>query len=159
MPELSRTAVAVVACLAAPEALDALPTPEGATACRTAPDELLLLTGPDAAEAILAAASDRLRALDEDALALEVTDGWTALSLEGPHAREAFARLSALELPEAGFLQGDVARVPAKVLAGPERLLLVVPSSWAEHVRGRILALALDVRERPEPRPWEATAS
>jgi hypothetical protein len=148
----------VVACLATPEALDALPTPEGATACRTAPDELLLLTGPDAAGRVLAAASDRLRALDEDALALEVTDGWTAFTLAGPDTREAFARLSALELPVAGFLQGDVARVPAKVLAEPERLLLLVPSSWAEHVRERILGLALDVRERPEPRPWEATA-
>ncbi|GBC87598.1 hypothetical protein HRbin12_01611 [bacterium HR12] len=158
MLELSRAEIAVLACLAAPAALDALAPPDVAAALRTAPDELLLLAAPDAVEAILAEASRALRALDDDALVLEVTDGWTAFALEGPDAREAFGRLSALELPEAGFLQGDVARVPAKVLAEPERLLLLVPSSWAEHVRERILGLALDVRERPEPRPWEATA-
>ncbi len=158
MLELSSTELAVVACLAAPKALDALPTPEGATAFRTAPDELLLLAPPDAAERVLAAAAESLTALDDDALAIEVTDGWTALTLAGPDAREAFARLSVLELPEAGFIQGDVARVPAKILVEPERLLLLVPASWAEHVRERVLALALDVRERPEPRAFEVKA-
>jgi sarcosine oxidase gamma subunit len=157
VPELSRTEVAVLACLAAPEAVDALAIPEGATPLRTAPDELLLLCGPSEAPAALAAAADAVRALDEDALVLEVSDGWTAFTLAGPDAREAFARLSALELPEHGSLQGDVARVPAKVLAGTERLHLLVPSSWAEHVRERILGLALEVREAPEPRTWEAT--
>ncbi|GIV00641.1 MAG: hypothetical protein KatS3mg014_2256 [Actinomycetota bacterium] len=126
--------------------------------CAPPPTSSCSSPAPDAVEAILAEAAEPLRALDGDALVLEVTDGWTAFTLAGPDAREAFARLSALELPEEGFLQGDVARVPAKVLAEPERLHLLVPSSWAEHVRERILALALDVRERPEPRSREATA-
>lgn len=158
MLELARTEVAVVACLASPEALDALATPASATALRTAPDELLLLAAPSRAADAREAVEPHLRTLEEDALVLEVSDGWTAWTLSGPQAREAFARLSALEPPEQGFLQGEVARVPAKVLAEPERLHLLVPSSWAEHVRERILALALDVREALEPHTWEAIA-
>lgn len=154
MPELARTEVAVVACLASPEALDALPTPAGATALRTAPDELLLLAAPEAAPAVRGEAARALAPLEDDAVVREVSDGWWAWTLQGPDARDAFARLSALELPEAGALQGDVARVPTKVLAEPERLHLLVPASWAEHVRERILALAIPVREAREPPPW-----
>jgi sarcosine oxidase gamma subunit len=155
--ELSRTEVAVVACLASPEALDALEPPAGARPYRTAPDELLLLCPPGAGAETLAAAGSALRERDPDALVLEVTDGWCAWTLSGPDAREAFARLSALELPERGKVQGELARVPAKVLVEAERLHLLVPSSWAEHVRERVLALALDVRERAEPGLWEAS--
>lgn len=152
MLELSRTEVAVVACLASAEALDALPAPEGATAFRTAPDELLLLLPPGAAEAAREEVAEALRALEGDALVLEVTDGWAMWTLSGPDAREAFTRLSALDLT--GPVQGDVARVPAKVVAEPERLHLLVPSSWAEHVRERICALALEVREARGSRTW-----
>ncbi len=154
MLELACTEVAVVACLASAEALDALPTPEGATAFRTAPDELLLLLPPGAAEAAREAAAEALRALEEDALVLEVTGGWTAFTIAGHEAREAFARLSALEPPPTGLVQGDVARVPAKVVAETERLHLLIPSSWAEHVRERIRALALEVREAREASTW-----
>lgn len=156
MLELARTEVAVVACLASPEGLDALPTPAGATALRTAPDELLVLAVPEEAMAVREEAAGALAPLEEDALVLEVTDGWSAWTLSGPQAREAFSRLSALELPETGVVQGEVAGVPAKVVAEPERLHLLVPSCWAEHLRERIFAVTLEVREAPEPRAWEA---
>lgn len=159
MLELTRTRVAVVACLASPEALDALEPPVGARPFRTAPDELLLLAAPERGPEAAALAGSALREHDPDALVLEVTDGWWAWTLSGPDAREAFARLSALELPERGEVQGELARVPAKVLAEPDRLHVLVPSPWAEHVRERVLALALPVREHPEARPWEASGA
>lgn len=156
MLELARTEVAVVACLASPGALDALPIPAGATALRTAPDELLVLAAPQRAATVREEAAGALAPLEEDTLVLEVTDGWSAWTLSGPQAREAFSRLSTLELPETGVAQGDVARVPAKVVAERERLHLLTPSCWSEHLRERIFALTLEVREAAEPRTWEA---
>lgn len=157
MLELARTDVAVVACLASPEALDALPIRAAATALRTAPDELLLLAAPAEAMAVREQTAGALAPLEEDALVLEVTDGWTAWTLGGADAREAFARLSMLELPPTGLVQGDVARVPTKIVAAIDRVHLLVPSSWGEYLRERILGLALEVREAGEPRAWEVT--
>jgi hypothetical protein len=61
-----------------------------------------------------------------------------------------------LELPKAGVVQGDVARLPVKVVADGERLHLLVPSSWSEHLRERILSLVPDVGEDAEPHAWTA---
>ena len=68
----------------------------------------------------------------------DVSDGWAGFALDGSGVREAFARLSELCLPQRGFVQGEVARLPVKAIAEPERLLLLVPAMFADHLERRI---------------------
>ena len=83
---------------------------------------------------------DRIAAIDGDALVLDVSDGWASLALVGDDADDALSYLSGLEVPTPdGFVQGDVARVGAKVLREPDGLLLLVPAYWREHVRTRAI--------------------
>ena len=86
---------------------------------------------------------------DPAAVVLDVTDGWTVLTLSGDRVRDAFAQLSALRLPDDGFVQGDVARVPARVLVEPDGLRILVPAMWGDQLRSRILARCanLGIRE------------
>jgi sarcosine oxidase gamma subunit len=154
MLELVATRVAAVACHAAPDAADAAMSTASAYACRIAPDEVLLLGKPGAAAKLVEAASKKAGAADPDALVLDTTDGWTVWTLEGNDAREAFARLSAVPLPEEGFTQGDVAHVPVKVVAFSGRLHLLVPAMWGAFLRERIVEVGLPVHERSEPVPW-----
>ncbi len=81
-----------------------------------------------------------MRRLDPDAVVLDVSDGWAVHTLEGPDAREAFSRLSELDLPDAGFVQGEAARIGIRVLVEGDRLDLLVPSALAAHLHERIEA-------------------
>jgi sarcosine oxidase gamma subunit len=140
VPELRAVERSVVLCQASTEALDALVAPgHGSRSCRTAPDEVMIVADRGREADVEHEVADRIAAFDEDAIVLDVTDGWTAWSLTGGDAREAFAYLSSLELPADGFVQGDVARVPAKVLVEPDGLVLLVPSFWGAHLRERAL--------------------
>lgn len=164
MLELVETRVFALGCFAAPEAADALMRAPGAYACRVAPDEVLLIAEPGASEDLARASAETATAADPDAAVLDTTDGWAVWTLEGSDAREAFARLSAVPLPEEGFTQGDVAHVPAKVVVskGRERLRLhlLVPAMWSAFLRERILhdCASLGVRRRAEPAPWTPPA-
>jgi hypothetical protein len=114
---------------------------------RTAPDEALFVANPAVAADVTREVEDRIAALDDDALVLDVTDGWAAWSLVGDDARRAFSFLSHLDPPAAGtFAQGDVARVAAKVLNEPDGMTILVPAYWREHVRARAIA---DARVTP----------
>jgi sarcosine oxidase gamma subunit len=137
VPELREGAVRVTGVFASPEACERVAAEPDAH--RIAPEEAMLLG--DVPEDLEAA----VRELDPDALVLDVSDGWTLLELVGPDAREAFARISELELPGSGFVQGEVARVGVRVLVDGDRLRLLVPAMWTEHVRERILADAAEL--------------
>ena len=104
--------------LASAEACDRVGDLPGA--CRVSPGEVALVR------------------LDPDAVVLDVSDGWGAHSLDGPGSREAFARLSELELPIAGSLVGEVAGVGVRILVDRDRIDLLVPSMVSAHLRGRI---------------------
>jgi len=135
--ELREGAVRVTGVFASPEACERVAGEPDTH--RIAPDEAMLLGDvPEDLEATVLA-------LDPDALVLDVTDGWGLLELRGSDAREAFARISELELPERGFVQGEVARVGVRVLVEDDRLRLLVPAMWTEHVRERILADAAEL--------------
>ena len=127
-------------CSADAAALDALVAPgHGARMLRTAPDEALFVASPGVAADITREIEDRIAALDDDALVLDVSDGWAAWSLVGD-ARRALSFLSHLDPPSDGaFVQGDVARVGAKVLDEPDGLTILVPAYWREHVRERAI--------------------
>jgi len=154
--ELAPTEASVVLCVAEPPAVDVVT--ELGDVLRVAPDEALLLASPGSAGELVAAATRLAAELDEDAVVLEATDGWAIWTLRGDRAREAFAHLSALELPGSGFTQGEVAGVAAKVLVDGERIHLLVPSMWEAHLRERIVAdcAHLGAIERDRPSPWGA---
>ena len=153
MLELVATPVSVVGCFAEPEALDALAPTDGVHVCRIAPDEVMLVGEEGRAATLVAAAIAQATVADPDAVVLATTDGWAVWTLAGEAAREAFTRLSAVELPEEGSTQGDVAHVPVRVIALPDRLHLVVPAMWREHLRERILegCASLGIEEVPAP--------
>jgi hypothetical protein len=121
----------VTSVLASAEACDRVGDLPGAV--RISPGEVALVG--DVSEAAVAAAVVRL---DADAIVLDVSDGWCAHSLDGPGSREAFARLSELELPIAGSLVGGIAGVGVRILVDRDRIDLLVPSMVSAHVRERI---------------------
>jgi hypothetical protein len=133
--------MAVVLCSADPAALDALVTPgHGARTLRTARDEALFVCPAELAHDVAREVKDRIAALDGDALVIDVSDGWAAWSLRGDDAGHAFSYLSALDLStDEGFVQGDVARVGAKVFVEDSGVTIVVPAYWREHLRRRAI--------------------
>ena len=143
MPDFRALARAVIACHADAETLDALVAPGlGTRTLRVAPDEILVV-GPAAMAAdVLREVRDRVSALERDALVLDVSDGWSAWSLAGPDAPSAFSFLSPLEAPAPdGWIQGDVARVLAKVIGEADgSLTMLVTAFHSEQLRSRALA-------------------
>jgi hypothetical protein len=127
----------VTAVLAPVDACDRLaPTPD-AVQLRVAPREVMLVGAVDVSA---------LRALvGESALVVDVSDGWVGLVLDGSDAPEAFARISELELPERGWVQGEVARAAARVLVEPGRIAVLVSAMLAAHVEQRIRIDAAEV--------------
>ncbi len=119
----------VVAVLGSAAASDAAAAPSGTTLCRVAPRELLLVGDLSA---------DDVRVGEPGAIAEDVTDGWAAFELAGADAAEAFARLSELELPPDGFVQGEVARIGAKLIVEPGRLTILVPAMLGAFLEERI---------------------
>jgi hypothetical protein len=156
--ELARALIGVVTASAEAGALDMLLVPGRAFACRVADDELLLLCGPPVTDEVAREVATRLAALDPDALVVDTTDGWAAISIAGDDARASFGLLSRLELPDAGFLQGEVVHVPAKVVAGDGRVLILVPSIWEAHLHDRA-EKALGHTGPSEARPWAVPSS
>jgi hypothetical protein len=156
--ELARALIGVVTASAEAGALDMLLVPGRAFACRAADDELLLLCAPPVTDEVAREVATRLAALDPDALVIDTTDGWAAISVVGDDARASFGLLSPLELPDAGFLQGEVVHVPAKVVAGDDRVLILVPSIWEAHLHDRP-AKAMGHTGPLEARPWAVPIS
>jgi sarcosine oxidase gamma subunit len=113
-------------------------------AFRIAPDEVMIVEAASKGEtaavgdASFAALTRAVHRVDEDAVVLDVSPGWERLTLEGPEAHSAFARVSELGLPTEGFAQGEVARVGVRIVVRRDRIDLLVPAMLAEHVRGRI---------------------
>lgn len=102
---------------------------------RVASDEVIV-RGP-VAEDIRRA----VRTVDPDALIREATEGWAEIVIDGGDARDVFARLSELRLPDGpGYVQGDVARVAARVFVEGDVIRVLVPAYWESHLRRRIEA-------------------
>ena len=141
MPEVRERPVGVLVCAAEPSALDRLVSPgHGARLLRVAPDELMTVAKRDVIEDIRRELHDRITALDDDALVVDVSDGWAAIAFTGADADRALSYLSAVDPPAAdGFVQGDVSRVAAKVLREPDGLLILVPAYWGVHLRTRAI--------------------
>ena len=109
MADLHDRAVGVIVCAATPQALDHLVAPGHATrVLRVAPDETMFVVAPAFAHDVRRELHDRITALDEDALVLDISDGWSGLALTGADADRALSYLSALDPPDGdGLVQGD----------------------------------------------------
>ena len=153
MLEITRSLVGVVTASAAAGPLDGLVVPGRALVCRTAVDELMLLSVPQVTDEVVREVSTRLAALDPDALVIDTTDGWAAITVAGDGARASFGLLSRMELPDAGFTQGEVVHIPAKVVAHGERVLILAPSMWEAHLQDRVTT-ALGSAGSLDTRPW-----
>jgi hypothetical protein len=97
---------------------------------RVAADEVMV-RGPIAEDLRVA-----ILAVDPDGLIREATEGWVEIAVDGDDARDVFARVSELRLPEArGYRQGDVARVAARVYVEDDGIRVLVPAYWESHLR------------------------
>jgi len=149
---LTSKRLGVVGAFASAAALDALQAPAGVRACRIASDESAFVCPAEAAGEVLDAVASQLARGDRHGFALDLSDGWTGFTLAGDVAH-AFSYLSELCLPEpGGFIQGDVLRVPVRVLTGEGTIDLLVPSPWGTYLYDemRDALRALDVREGAE---------
>lgn len=163
MLELTRTSATVITCVGAGGAVDAAVAVGRAFAGRIAPDEVMLIGPLEHAASLSEEVEAAVRPLDPYALVVDATDGWAIWTLQGDadDVDRAMARLTALELPGElsgdGFLQGDVARVPVKLVVAPERVDMLVPAMWEAYLRARILerCATLQVHEQLELSPWE----
>jgi glycine cleavage system aminomethyltransferase T len=155
--ELRETRAELVTCVADAAAIDAVAAAGvSADVFRVAPDEALVVSDADRDALVDEVARAAMRE-DRDAVVVDATDGWSVWAIEGDAATQALVRLSRLD-PVAGFAQGEVGRVPAKVVVEPSRIRVLVPAMWGETVRRRILAdcADLDVREAG-PVSWTVT--
>jgi hypothetical protein len=100
---------------------------------RVAPDEVMV-RGPVAEDLGTA-----IHTVDPDALIRDATEGWAEVALAGGDARDVFSALSELRLPDRrGYVQGEVARVAARVFVEDESILVLVPAYWEAHLRHRL---------------------
>jgi hypothetical protein len=107
---------------------------------RVAPDEVMV-RGPIAEDLRTA-----IHTVDPDSLIREATEGWTEVAVDGADARDAFARISELRLPDGvGYVQGDVGRVAARVFVHDDGIGVLVPAYWGSHLQRRLD----DVGSRP----------
>jgi hypothetical protein len=146
---LSSSRFGVVGCFASAGALDAVQPPAGARACRIASDETAFVCPAAATGDVLDAIAPQIARGDSDGFVLDLSDGWASFTLSGDVAR-AFSYLSELPLPGSGaFVQGDVLRVPVRVLASEDHIDLLVPSPWGRYLHDEMLVAlrALNVRE------------
>jgi hypothetical protein len=146
---LSSSRFGVVGAFASADALDAVQPPVGARACRTASDEIAFVCPAAATGDVLDAIAPQVARGDSDGFVLDLSDGWTSFTLRGEIER-AFSYLSELQLPNPGaFVQGDVLRVPVRLLAGEGYIDLLVPSPWGRYLHDEMLEAlrALNVRD------------
>ncbi len=133
MAETRTYAPDVLAVLASPEACDHVAGLAGAG--RVAPGEVVIV-----GDVSVTAIDRAVRLADPDAIVIAVSDGWAGIVVEGEAARDVFARVSELELPAFGFVQGDVAGTRVRAFVDGDRIELLVPAMVEDHVRARIEA-------------------
>jgi hypothetical protein len=110
---------------AVPDACDLAIRAPGAG--RVAPDEVFVLG------AIADDLRRAIRKVDPGALIRQADDGWAQATVP----RDVVARLSALELPPTGYVQGEIAGIPARLFVD-DVVTILVPASFEAHLSRRV---------------------
>jgi hypothetical protein len=145
--EITESRAAIILCLDTAEVLDRIPSHGGAFRARVAREELLLIGAATEAAELLAYATAYLDRAGSSGLAVDVTDAWSVCTVSGADAAEVWARLSENRLPDErpAFVQGAVASVPAKAIAGDGEIHVFTPSNLGHHVPHRIFGACRDL--------------
>jgi hypothetical protein len=145
--EITESHAAIIACLDTAEVLDRIPDHGGAFHARVACEELLLIGAATEAAELLAYATACLARAGSFGLAVDVSDAWSVCTVTGADAAEVWARLSENRLPDErpAFVQGAVASVPAKAIAGDGEIHVITPSNLGHHVPHRIFGVCRDL--------------
>ncbi len=110
---------------ATPTSLDEAVWPSESLVLRTAADEVLVI------------GSDAPTVSDPHAVVIDDT-GWERFEISAIEGPSVMAHLAAWPAPSEGFAQGAMAGVPAKVVVGPDRWLIVVASAMADDFAVRL---------------------
>jgi hypothetical protein len=123
--ELTFTPLPITGCFGRAAELDRLAA-SADLSVRVAPDELLIVGG------------QMPSSLPDGGLVVDLSSAYAVWALSGDDRFEAFRRLSQVELPESGLVQGLVAHVPMKVVVREDHLVVLVPSVLSHHLRERV---------------------
>jgi hypothetical protein len=109
------------------------------------------LIGPASSAAVLMAhAEDHLRRAGTSGLAVDLSDGWSALTVHGDVTDRVWERFSENAVPadRPAFVQGAVAGVAAKAIVVDSLIHFLVPAPQRHHLPHRILHGCADLSPR-----------
>lgn len=150
MLEIMQSRSAIVSCLDEGGVLDGLPDFAGAFKARTAADELWLIGPASSAAALLAHATQHLVRAGSWGLAVDVSDGWSVLTVRGAGTAQVWERFSENPIPDGrpAFVQGAVAAVPTKAIVFDSCIHFLLPAPLGYHLPRRILHGCADLAPR-----------
>lgn len=150
MLEIIHSRTAIVSCMDERGVLDGMPDFVGAFKARTAPDELWLIGPASSAGALLAHASGHLGRAGSSGLAVDVSDGWSVLTVRGAGTAQVWERFSENPIPAGrpAFVQGAVAAVPTKAVVFDSLIHFLIPAPLGYHLPHRILHGCADLAPR-----------
>ena len=153
MLELTASRAAIVSCLDEGHVLDGMPDFEGAFKARTAADELWLIGPASSAAALLAHAARYLASAASHGLAVDLSDGWSVLTVRGSEVRLVWERFSENPIPEGRpvLVQGAVATVATKAIVFDTHIHFLNPAPLGYHLPSRILNGCADLAPHTTP--------
>ena len=153
MLEIRPVRSTIIACLGSDRVWNDLAGGPGTAVYRVAQDERWLV-GPAARQPeLLARAQASAAAAGLEALAVDVSDAWSVLTVEGARADEMWRRLSENPLPTSrpAFVQGALATITAKAIVEDGRIHCFTPSPLGHHLPRRVLEACRDLKAQVQP--------
>lgn len=153
MLELTASRAGIVSCLDERGVLDGMPDFPGAFKARTAPDELWLVGPASSAGAMLAHAGRHLESAASHGLAVDLSDGWSVLTVRGQEVPLVWERFSENPIPAGRpvLVQGAVAMVATKAIVFDTHIHFLNPAPLGYHLPRRILSGCPDLSPRLTP--------
>ena len=150
MLEITAAHAVIVSCMDERGVLDGMPEFAGAFTARIAPDELWLVGPAGAAAAVMEHANSYFSSAGSLGLAVDVSDGWSVLTVRGDGVMQAWTRFSENPVPAGrpAFVQGAVAAVATKAIVFDLVIHFICPAPLRHHLPQRILRGCADLLPR-----------
>lgn len=150
MLEITHSRTAIVSCMDEHSVLDDMPDFITAFKARIAPDELWFIGPASSACALMVHASGYLDRSGSSGLAVDVSDGWSVLTVKGAGSEQVWERFSENPIPAGrpAFVQGAVAAVPAKAVIFDSLIHFLTPAPLGYHLPHRMLHGCADLDPR-----------